>query len=58
MEHIKLKLNFDGLFTMTNEAKGGGLTLMWKNSSDVWVDSFSFYHIDLLLKGVQRRHGD
>ena len=51
MEHIKLKLNFDGLFTMTNEAKGGGLALMWKNSSDVWIDSFSSYHIDAIIKG-------
>ena len=33
MEHIKVKLNFDGLFTVPNEARGGGLTLMCKNSS-------------------------
>ena len=51
MEHIKLKLNFDGLFTMTNEARGGGLALMWKNSSNVWIDSFSSYHIDAIIKG-------
>ena len=51
MKRIKLKLNFDGLFTVTNEAKGGGLALMWKNSSDVWVDSFSSYHIDAIIKG-------
>ena len=35
MECIKIKLNFDGLFTVTNEDRGGGLTLMWKNSSFV-----------------------
>ena len=35
MERVKLKLNFDGLFTVTNEARGGGLALMWKNNSDV-----------------------
>ena len=51
MEYIKLKLNFDGLFTVTNEAKGGGLALMWENNSDVWVDSFSSYHIDAIIKG-------
>ena len=28
MERIKLKLNFDDLFTVTNEAKDGGLALM------------------------------
>ena len=54
MERIKLKLNFDGLFTVTNEARGGGLALMWKNSSDVWVDSFSSYHIDAIIKGGHR----
>ena len=51
MEYIKLKLNFDGLFTITNEARGDGLALMWKNSSDVWVDSFSSYHISAIIKG-------
>ena len=51
MEYIKLKLNFNGLFTVTNKAKGGGLALMWKNNSDVWVDSFSSYHIDAIIKG-------
>ena len=35
MECIKIKLNFDGLFTVTNEDRSGGLTLMWKNSSFV-----------------------
>ena len=51
MEHIKIKLNFDGLFTVTNDDRGGGLTLMWKNSSFVWVDSFSSYHIDAIING-------
>ena len=35
MKRIKLKLNFDGLFTVNNKARGGGLALMWKNSSNV-----------------------
>ena len=35
MERVKIKLNFDRLFTVTNEDRGGGLTLMWKNSSFV-----------------------
>ena len=50
MECIKLKLNFDGLFIVNNGARGGGLALM-KNSSNVWVDSFSSYHIDAIIKG-------
>ena len=51
IERIKLKLNFNGLFAVTNEARGGGLALMWNNNSDVWVDSFSSYHIDAIIKG-------
>ena len=51
MECIKIKLNFDGLFTITNEDRGGGLTLMWKSSSFVQVDSFSSYHIDAIING-------
>ena len=51
MERIKIKLNFDGLFTVTNEDRGGGLTLMWKNSSFVLVDIFSSYHIDAIING-------
>ena len=35
MERIKIKLNFDGLFTVTNGDRVGGLALMWKNSSFV-----------------------
>ena len=51
MECIKIKLNFDGLFTVTNEDRVGGLSLMWKNSSFVWVDSFSSYHINAIING-------
>ena len=52
MEQIKIKSNFDGLFTVTNEdGGGGGLALMWKNSSKVWVGSFSTYHIDAIING-------
>ena len=51
MERNKVKLNFDGLFTVPNKARGDRLTLMWKNSSIVWVDSFSSYHIDAIING-------
>mgnify|MGYP003744487265 FL=1 len=51
MERIKIKLNFDGLFTVTNGDRVGGLALMWKKSSFVWVDSFSSYHIDVIING-------
>ena len=51
MERVKIKLNFDGLFIVTNEDRGGGLTLMWKNNSFIWVNSFSSYHIDAIING-------
>ena len=30
MEHIRDKLDFDGLFTILNDGRGGGLELLWK----------------------------
>ena len=45
------QMNFDGMFIVPNKARGDGLTLMWKNSSFVWVDSFSSYHIDVIING-------
>ena len=44
-------MNFARLFTVNNEERGGGLALLWKNSSVVWVDSFSSYHIDAIING-------
>ena len=30
---------------------GWGLALLWKAGLDVWVDSFSKYHIDFIVHG-------
>ena len=30
MEHIHDKLDFDGLFTIPNDGRSGGLALLWK----------------------------
>lgn len=30
---------------------GGGLALLWKAGVDVWVDTFSKYHIDSIVHG-------
>ena len=45
------KLKFDGLFIVSNENRGGGLAMLWKGSTNVWVDSFSSYHIDVIVNG-------
>ena len=54
MEGIRDKLKFDGLFTVSNENKDGSLTMLWKDSVNVWVDSFSTYHIDVIVYFVLR----
>lgn len=51
MERIKNKLDFDGCFTVPSDGWGGGLPLMWKGRDRVWVDSFSWYHIDVIANG-------
>ncbi|KAK7823248.1 hypothetical protein CFP56_035709, partial [Quercus suber] len=43
--------NFNGLFTVPNNGRGGGLAMMWKSEVVVWVDSFSNYHIDTIVNG-------
>ena len=40
MEKFKRELEFDGLFTVPSDGRGGGLALLWKSEMDVWVDSF------------------
>ena len=34
-----------------SDGRGGGLALLWKASANVWVDSFSNYHIDSTFHG-------
>lgn len=51
MVHIKERLDFDDLFTIPNDGWGGGLALLWKANTRVWVDSFSKYHIDFVIEG-------
>lgn len=51
MVRINEKLEFDDLFTIPNDGRGGGLALLWKESIKVWVDGFSKYQIDLTMEG-------
>ena len=50
MEWIRCKLKFDGCFTVPSTGWGGGLALLWKEEDMVWVDSFSNYHIDAIMR--------
>ncbi|XP_075665007.1 uncharacterized protein LOC142634593 [Castanea sativa] len=45
------KIRYDGCFPVPTDGRGGGLALLWKNGVDVWVDSFSDYHIDSIVDG-------
>lgn len=51
MVRIKRRLEFDGLFIVPNDGRGGGLALLWKGSMMVLEDSFSKYHIDSIIDG-------
>ena len=51
-EHMKWvldKIIFYGCFTMPYDGKGTGLALLWKVGVNVWVDSFSNYHINSIV---------
>nr|POE73429.1 hypothetical protein CFP56_08732 [Quercus suber] len=51
MEKVCYDLEFDGLFAVPNNGRGGGLAMLWKFEIVVWVDSFSNYHIDVIVNG-------
>ena len=51
MQHICDNLDFDRCFTVSSDGRGDGLALLWKASENVWVDSFSKYHIDVIVHG-------
>ena len=51
LEKVKRELEFDGLFTVPSDGRGGGLALLWKSEMNVWVDSFSKFHIDAIVHG-------
>ena len=51
MEHIGDKLDFEGYFTVPSDGRGDGLALLGKASEKVWLDSFSKYHIDVIVHG-------
>ena len=51
MKKVCYDLEFDGLFTVPKNGRGGGLAMMWKSEVVLWVDSFSNYHIDAIVNG-------
>ena len=51
MKWVRDRILFYGCFTVPSNDRGGGLALLWKKEVDMWVDSFSNYHIDSIVHG-------
>lgn len=53
---IKMKLGFNGLFTVDNRGHSGGLALLWKDDTEVTITGFSRNHIDatVSLEGANK----
>ena len=49
LKEIKRKIEFDNLFIVERNNRGGGLALFWRNSVDLQVDSCSPNHIDSII---------
>ena len=49
LKDIKRKLEFDQVFVVPRENRGGGLELFWKNTIDVTMETFSKHHIDSII---------
>ncbi|KAK4572345.1 hypothetical protein RGQ29_030685 [Quercus rubra] len=51
MKWVRDRIYYDGCFMVPNDGRGRGLALPWKAGVNVWVDSFSKYHIDSIVHG-------
>ena len=54
LERLKYNVKFAGLFVVNSQDRGGGLALLWQHGIQVWVDSFSRFHIDAIIQGGSR----
>ena len=53
LKKVQRNLNFDNLFFVEQNNRGGGLALYWNNSIKLDVECFSKNHIDTIInKGV------
>ena len=51
LESLKVKIKHVGLFYVQTQDRGGRLALFWQQGVQVWVDSFSRFHIDAMVGG-------
>ena len=49
LKEIQHNIEFQNLFFVERNNRGGGLVLYWKNSFDLHIDTFSKNHIDAII---------
>ncbi|XP_060969635.1 uncharacterized protein LOC133036885 [Cannabis sativa] len=47
LERLRVKLGFDGLFSIYARGHSGGLAMLWRNDSEARLLGYSFNHIDM-----------
>jgi hypothetical protein len=52
-ERVRMKLGYDGLFTVDSLGRSGGLALFWKENQGVEIQNFSRRHINALIKHAE-----
>ena len=49
LKEVQWNLDFENLFFVERNNRGGGLALYWRNSIDLSIDTFSKNHIDAII---------
>ena len=49
LKDIQRQIEFENLFFVERNNKGGGLALYWRNSLDLSIDTYSKNHIDAII---------
>ena len=49
LKDIQRQIEFENLFFVERNNRGGGLALYWRNSLDLSIDTYSKNHIDAII---------
>ena len=49
LKDVKKKIQFENMFVVLREARGGGLVLFWRDNMAVTVEGSNKYHIDVII---------
>ena len=49
LKDIQQQIEFENLFFVERNNRGGGLALYWRNSLDLSIDTYSKNHIDAII---------